>query len=90
MLNTILPKIKTFMAEARCFIGLHPWVDATTMGNRVLTQVCRRPDCPRARRRLTSGAWFAWNREQVTEDQVKKLPRAERRRLISLHRRGKL
>jgi hypothetical protein len=65
-----------------CRINWHSWVDGPGT-----VRICDRPGCLAAKAPI-KGKWVPYTREEVTEEQVRALPRHERRRLAALARRG--
>lgn len=86
MLTRLIAAIRAFLADPRdlrCKLGFHHWVAGPD-----LIFICDRHDCMRAKKMLRGGKLHYFDREEITEDQLKGLNRHERRRLGAMARRG--
>lgn len=86
MLKRLITAIRAFLADTRdlrCKLGFHHWVAGPD-----LIFICDRGTCRRAKKMLRGGKLHYFDREEITEEQVSKLNRHERRRLGAMARRG--
>jgi hypothetical protein len=86
MLTRLLKFLSDFRDDTRdlrCKLGFHRWVAGPD-----LIFICDREPCRRAKKMLRGGKLHYFDREEITEDQFKKLNRQERRRLGAMARRG--
>ena len=82
----LFAKLGDFLGRCLCAQGFHKWAQVPGQPS---SRYCTRQGCLSAQvRSAATGIWANLTRQEVTLEQVKRLPRHERRRLGSLARRG--